>query len=166
MGQKWREVSTWRLRPRVEVIRGGGAAGTVTRGAGGACSHAAQRGLWGRPANDFGSLERGRRGRRGSAGLCGVAEHGLGQAICNMKHTGRKMGVESWRVPPFTWRDPGGIVPGFRGKRISRRLEVHHHTHVEDTTMAGKPYRSPYSQKIQTHCSTNSYASAMSFVSA
>ena len=35
------------------------------------------------------------------------------------------MGVESWRTP-FIWRDPGGIVPGFRGKGISRRLEVHH----------------------------------------
>ena len=37
------------------------------------------------------------------------------------------MGVESWRTP-FTWRDPGGILPGFRGKGISRRLEVHHPT--------------------------------------
>src|SRR6266446_1571842 len=36
------------------------------------------------------------------------------------------MGVESWRTP-FIWRDLGGIVLGFRGKRISRRLEVHHH---------------------------------------
>src|SRR5215217_3607280 len=31
------------------------------QGAGGACSHATHWGLWVRPANDFGSLERGRR---------------------------------------------------------------------------------------------------------
>src|SRR5712692_3236948 len=38
---------------------------------------------------------------------------------------GRKIGVESWHTP-FIWRDLGGIVAGFRGKGISRSLEVHH----------------------------------------
>jgi hypothetical protein len=35
------------------------------RGAGGACAHASQWGLWVSPANDCGSLERRRRGRMG-----------------------------------------------------------------------------------------------------
>src|SRR5712691_9753120 len=74
-GQKCVEVSTWRFRPRVEVIRGGGVAGAVTVGADSACSHATHWGVWVRPANDFGSLERVRRGRMGSAGLCEVAGH-------------------------------------------------------------------------------------------
>src|SRR5215472_13741655 len=39
-GQTWCPVSTWRLRPRVEGSRGGGAAGAVTRAAGGACAPA------------------------------------------------------------------------------------------------------------------------------
>src|SRR4029434_1965672 len=95
-GQKWCPVSTWRLRPRVEVIRGGGAAGAMTGGAGGACSHATHWGLWVRPTNAFGSLERGRRGRRGSAGLCGGAGRGLGQASGNM-HDGHTLSAR-WSV--------------------------------------------------------------------
>jgi hypothetical protein len=59
------------------------------RGAGGAGSHATQWGLWVSPANDCGSLERGRRGTMGSAGLCGVAGHGLGQARGNMQNIQR-----------------------------------------------------------------------------
>lgn len=42
--------------------------------------------------------------------------------------------VESWRVPPFTWRDPGGVVPGFRGKGMSPRLERHHPADVPPST--------------------------------
>ena len=40
------------------TIRGGGATGEVTVGAGSACSHAAQGGLWVRPANGFAARER------------------------------------------------------------------------------------------------------------
>jgi D-arabinose 1-dehydrogenase-like Zn-dependent alcohol dehydrogenase len=58
----------------------------------------------------------------------------VGKARCNMKNIPRSpkttIREKNWygiiAYPPFTWRDPGGIVPGFRGKGISRRLEVHY----------------------------------------
>src|SRR6266446_8570257 len=66
-GQKCDDVSTWRGRPRVGTMRGGGAAGACGRGAG-ACAQASQCGLRVRPGNGCGSLERWRGGGRGLDG--------------------------------------------------------------------------------------------------
>src|SRR5205823_10736350 len=77
-----------RGRPRVNVSRGGGAAGAWGR-ASAACSQASHSGLWMRPANDFGSLERFGGGRMGSTSLRGVAGHWLGQATCSIKNIQR-----------------------------------------------------------------------------
>jgi len=67
LGQQCCEVSTWRGRPRREVI-GGGAEGSGAAGPWAACSQVAQGGLRVRLGNGFGSLERW----RGSRGLDGL----------------------------------------------------------------------------------------------
>src|SRR5262252_609976 len=64
-GQKCVEVSTWRRRPRVLTIRGGGAQGVWGRGAL-TCAQASQWGLVVRPAKGFGSRRRLGRGGVGS----------------------------------------------------------------------------------------------------
>src|SRR5213080_4208682 len=53
-GQKCMEVSTWRRRPRVGTIRGGGAEETGRRGSV-VCAQASQGGFWLRPAKGVGS---------------------------------------------------------------------------------------------------------------
>jgi hypothetical protein len=63
------EVSTWRGRPRLEVIGGGGAGGGGAAGSCAACSQAAQQGLRVQPGNGLGSLERLHGGGRGLDGF-------------------------------------------------------------------------------------------------
>src|SRR2546430_6313188 len=94
-GQKCPEVSTWRGRPRVETLRGGGQPG----GWGScswACSQEAQGGLRVRPGNGFGSVERLGGGMLGLAGLCGEAMHRLGQASCSITNNQRSPKTTSW----------------------------------------------------------------------
>ena len=55
-GQKWPVVLTWRWRPRVNIMRGGGAGGAATEGGSSAsCLQSGHSGLWMNPANGLGS---------------------------------------------------------------------------------------------------------------
>src|SRR5262249_9807601 len=93
-GQKWREVSIWRRRPRVGTIRGGGAAGACGRESG-ACSQASQWGLWVRPAKGLGSRFRFGRGDGGS-GVIGHAAESLGHTQWSMQYSHTRAISTNW----------------------------------------------------------------------
>jgi hypothetical protein len=120
----WTEVgagATWRRRPRVGTRRGGGRESVV-------CAQASQCGCVVRPANGIGSRLRWRCGGIGEAGA-----RALGHPHWSMRHSQRRASRTSGeknrsdpraKLPHLRWRNEG-ILPGFAGCRISRRLEVH-----------------------------------------
>ena len=91
-------VSTWRRRPRVGTIRGGGAEGACGQESV-ACSQVSQWGLWVRPAKGVGSRVRFGLGD-GGAGV-------VGHAVQSLRHT-------QWSMQPAT---PGRSAPTGRARR-------------------------------------------------
>src|SRR5215510_6056811 len=108
-GQKWVEVSTWRRRPRVGMMRGGGAEGACGRRPL-ACSQASQCGLRVRPAKGFGSRLRLCRGGVGEGGVGPVTVESLSHAPWSMTHShtkatstkGAKKSAETMAQPPHS----------------------------------------------------------------
>src|SRR2546428_14174112 len=94
LGQKCVEVSTWRRRPRVMTMRGGGA--EVACGQGSlTCAQASQCGLVVSPAKDCGSRWRLGSGGGGSSGG-GHTAVSLGHAHWSMTHSHTRAISPSW----------------------------------------------------------------------
>ena len=84
-----------RWRPRVNVIRGGGAAGAWGR-ASAACSQASQCGLVMTPAKGFGARWRFGRGGGGARGVGHAVAESLGHTYWSMTHSHTRTISVSW----------------------------------------------------------------------
>src|SRR5215471_8640835 len=94
-GQKCREVSTWRWRPRVEMRRGDGAQGG-SRCDATACAQRSQWGLWMRPGKGVGTMERLRGGVTGVGGLGRAAAGSEGHTQESMRNNHARAISTSW----------------------------------------------------------------------
>src|SRR4029453_8083368 len=106
------EVSTWRRRPRVMTMRGGGAEGGCGREAL-TCAQASQWGLLVRPAKGFGSRRRLGRGGMGSSVVGQAVAGSLGHIQWSMTHSHTRATSTNWK------KKSGGTMatpPHTRGK--------------------------------------------------
>src|SRR6266849_11021748 len=125
-GQKCDDVSTWRGRPRVGTMRGGGQPGgwgTCSW----ACSQASQCGLVVRPAKGVGSRGRFGSGDVGSSVVGHVAAGSLGHAQWSMTHSHTRATSTNWEKkrsetmakPPHTGAEMRVFYPVFRWRELA-----------------------------------------------